>query len=309
MGQAKQRGSREQRIAESKGRLAEAPVVRELMNARRRYAEHWEVSSKHFFDAGYYDWMAGKVSGQQHVLEIGCGVGYSTLSLAQRGHSIVAIDENPSCLMAAKEKLEGRGHSVALHLRGTVNAASEQAYEVSYRQAACDTRVDILLIEGDILNDPWVVDWIRKTHRFDAVVCWLLGTHQYRPAEHRFEEYGADDQYGYRILVQNATYELADTVLRSEGVLHVVDRGGFVNDERLIDGLRQSHRDQASVTSLVVQDIDHIRYVEAGILGAMPMVWSPPDKPIDGLENSQQYPALISVTSRKPRSAPFANER
>lgn len=76
MGQAKQRGSREQRIAEAKARRPESSAVREFVSARNRYADQWEISSPHFFDAGYYDWMADKVNGRTAVLEIGCGVGY-----------------------------------------------------------------------------------------------------------------------------------------------------------------------------------------------------------------------------------------
>lgn len=301
MGQANQRGSRDQRVAEAKARNTDLPIVREVIAARRRYADQWDVSSKHFFDSGYYAWMASKVNGQKHIFEVGCGVGYSTLSLAQRSHSIVAIDENPCCLMATKERLEAAGYSVTLHLRGTIHAASERTYQVSYSEVPCDMQADVLLIEADMINDPWVKGWIRQTQQFDAVVCWLLGTHQYRAAEHRFEEYGSDDPYGFRIRTQNEVYEFSDTILKPEGILHVVDRGGFSNDERLIEGLRQSHLEQASVTSLLVEDIDHIRYTEAEASNAMPIFWTPPDKPINGLDNSQQYPSLISVISRKPR--------
>jgi hypothetical protein len=189
---------------------------------------------------------------------------------------------------------------VALHLRGDVEEAAGQTYQVSYGRVPGGASADVLLIEGDILNDPLLKQWLTQTQRFDAVVCWLLGTHQYRAAEYRFEEYGAGDQYGFRILVQNAAYELADEVLRPQGVLQVVDRGGFFDDERLIEAMKDSHREQASVTTLVVDELDHLPYVETNADHAMPMGWSPPDRPIDGVDISQQLPALISVTSIKP---------
>jgi predicted O-methyltransferase YrrM len=85
MGQAKQRGSRDQRIAQARARRAESQAARELASARSRYATQWEVNSRHFFGAGYYGWMAAKLNGLHAVLEIGCGVGYSTLTLAQLG--------------------------------------------------------------------------------------------------------------------------------------------------------------------------------------------------------------------------------
>jgi SAM-dependent methyltransferase len=301
MGQAKQRGSREQRIAQARARSAEFPAAaRELATARSRYVTQWGISSKHFFDSGYYNWMANAVDGRNRVLEIGCGVGYSTLTLAQRGHSIVAIDENPDCLNSTKERLEEHGFSVELHLRGQVKQEPGQTYQMDYGSLPDATSATVLLIEGDMLNDPGLREWLSRTHLFDAVACWLLGTHQYRAAEHRFDEYGAADQFGFRILVQNATYELADTVLSPNGMLHVVDRGGFVNDDRMVEAIKQSHREQASVTSLIVEGVDYIEYLEASGHNAMPMVYTPPDSPVDGVDLSEQFPALISVTSIKP---------
>jgi SAM-dependent methyltransferase len=300
MGQAKQRGSREQRIAQAVARSPEFAAVRELATARSRYVTQWGNSSRHFFDSGYYNWMANAVEGRNTVLEIGCGVGYSTLTLAQRGHSIVAIDENPECLTSTKEQLEAHGFAVELHLRGQVKQAPGQTYEMDYGAPPDATSETVLLIEGDMLNDPGLQEWLSRTHQFDAVVCWLLGTHRYRAAEHRFGEYGAADQFGFRILVQNATYELADIVLRPNGMLHVVDRGGFVSDDRIVEAIKQSHREQASVTSLIVESVDHIEYLEAGGHNAMPMVYTPPDSPVDGVDLTEQFPALISVTSTKP---------
>jgi len=300
MGQARQRGSKDQRIAQAKERRIELPAVRELAGARGRYATQWEISSRHFFDSGYYNWMADKVRERPAILEVGCGVGYSTLTLAQRGHSVIAIDENPDCLRSTKERLEAHGLSVNLRLRSDVEAVSQHTYEVRYGQVPDGAPANVVLIEGDMLNDPTLKRWLTQTQQFDAVVCWLLGSHQYRAAEHRFGEYGAADQFAFRILVQNAVYELADDVLKPKGILHVVDRGGFIGDERLIEGVKDSHREQASVTALVVEELDHLPYVEADAKGAMPMVCSPPDKPIDGINNSEQFPALISVTSVKP---------
>lgn len=300
MGQAKQRGSKDQRIGQAKERRIELPAVRELAAARGRYATQWEISSRHFFDSGYYNWMADKVRGRPAIFEVGCGVGYSTLTLAQRGHSVIAIDENPDCLRSTKERLESHGLSVNLSLRSDVEAVSQYTYEARYGQVPDGAPANVVLIEGDMLNDPTLKQWLTQTQQFDAVVCWLLGSHQYRAAEHRFEEYGAADQFGFRILVQNAVYELADDILKPKGILHVVDRGSFVDDKRLIEAVKDSHREQASITSLAVEEFDYLPYAEADVKGAMPMVYSPPNKPIEGIKTSEQLPALISVTSAKP---------
>lgn len=43
------------------------------------------------------------------MLEIGCGTGYSTLLLAEKGFKILAVDKNASCIVKAKELLNSRG--------------------------------------------------------------------------------------------------------------------------------------------------------------------------------------------------------
>ena len=58
------------------------------------YAEKWQASSKFFMDNGYYKYMAEIIKPYKTVLEIGCGVGYSTVSLINDGHIVIAVDKN-----------------------------------------------------------------------------------------------------------------------------------------------------------------------------------------------------------------------
>lgn len=284
-------------------RMTESPAIQNLLNARSKYVAEWEISSRHFFNSGYYDWMASKVLKQEKILEIGCGTGYATLKLAQQGHFIVAIDENPECLKSTKNRLEEHGFTVDLQLRSKTEEAAQQTYEVQYGKILEGELATVILIEGDMLNDPELKEWLTEEPRFDAIVCWLLGTHQYRAMEYRFGEYGSFSLHGFRILIQNAVYELADHALKPNGILHIVDRGGFVNDDRLIEGVMESHREQASVTSLVVKYFDHLAYAEAHSRGAISMTLTPPNKPIDGIDLADQSLSLISVISEKPLSA------
>lgn len=72
------------------------------MDEKIEYAEQWEVSSKYFYDQNYYGWMQKKIEDYNIILEVGCGTGYSTLSLLENGHKVIALDKNSECIEKAK---------------------------------------------------------------------------------------------------------------------------------------------------------------------------------------------------------------
>ncbi len=84
--------------------------------------------------------MAGLLAGRR-VLEIGCGVGFSTAALLRRGLAVLAIDALPECLAAT-------------------------------RQRGCDS--DLTLLQADLaaLNDEQKA--IIANFQPDTVVCWLM---------------------------------------------------------------------------------------------------------------------------------------
>ena len=67
------------------------------------YAERWRSSSMFFADNGYYKWMIEKVKPYKTILELGCGVGYSTLSLVNDNHMVLAVEKNHECVMRTKK--------------------------------------------------------------------------------------------------------------------------------------------------------------------------------------------------------------
>ena len=75
------------------------------------YSEQWDVSSKYFYDKGYYTWMAEKLTPYKTILEVGCGTGYSTLALVEKGYKVIALDKNPECLEKAKKLLSQKGYT------------------------------------------------------------------------------------------------------------------------------------------------------------------------------------------------------
>ena len=118
------------------------------MNEAEKYAVQWDVSAQYFYEKDYYSWMAEKLNGYKKVLEIGCGTGYSTLALAEKGFEILAVDKNRDCIIKAKELLSSRG----------IN----------------DNQV--VFIEGDVADDSFRNTLI-ESYSFDIVICWNIGTH------------------------------------------------------------------------------------------------------------------------------------
>ena len=51
------------------------------------------MSSQYFYKNEYYSWMADNLTGHKKVLEIGCGTGYSTLALLEKGYDVIAIEK------------------------------------------------------------------------------------------------------------------------------------------------------------------------------------------------------------------------
>ena len=56
-----------------------------MMTDEELYAKQWNVSAEYFYEKGYYTWMAEKLADYNVVLEIGCGTGYRTLALIEKG--------------------------------------------------------------------------------------------------------------------------------------------------------------------------------------------------------------------------------
>lgn len=246
-----------------------------LERAYAEYASRWDASSASLSGQRAYSWMADSLSGLTRVLEIGTGTGCSTLELLNRGHSVVSIDENPACLEFARRNLCSRGFQAHILFRGTKNFSAAH-YQAQYRpldgEVALPEPRAALLIEGDVCNDDRLVRWLKGQQKFDAVACWLIGTHPYRQYNEIYERRRKrglpviSSDSDYRFWTQNTVYEIADVVLRSGGKLSVIDRGKSLEQERDREQLYRSHLEQASVTSLSVQgpeQIEELEYFEA----------------------------------------------
>lgn len=105
------------------------------------FVAYWEVEGQACVRRGDYDWMAGLLTAQR-VVEIGCGVGYSTDALLSRGFAVLALDSLPECLAATRARVQGDRLTL---MQAELSTLSEEQ-------------------KGAILQ-----------FQADTVVCWLMG--------------------------------------------------------------------------------------------------------------------------------------
>lgn len=154
------------------------------------FIAYWEHEGERYARAGDYAWMASLVSGRR-VLEIGCGVGFGTEALARRQLSVLAVDNLPECLAAARQRLAGVPGAEVGFLQADVSALNEEARAAMIAFAP------------------------------DAVVCWLMGAPGDATGATRSD--AGQAVAAYRERAQRAVAELAAD-LETVRTLHYVDR-------------------------------------------------------------------------------------
>lgn len=148
---------------------------------------YWAEEGQAYVRRGDYQWMASLVPGKR-VLEIGCGLGFATRALADRGLAVFSIDTLDECLAATRQRL---GDSDVTLMAADVGMLSEEA------------RAAITAFAPD------------------TVVCWLMGA----PAETTGASGtgGGPAVVAYREKVHRAVAELAGS-LPTVNHLHFIDR-------------------------------------------------------------------------------------
>ena len=269
-----------------------------LCSHREEYAQNWSRANASLFeDNGLYEWMANFLDNYGKVLEIGTGDGRGTLALARRGHQVISIDENPFCLKMAYDLLSQQELTV-LYLQREQITFNDDCYCIGYDDIDIDlNKYNVVLIEGDILNDEKLYNWLLSSDPYDSVTCWLIGTHSSRQNNEKILDFDINSSQDYRLKTQNTIYEIADNLLRSGGLLHIVDRGEVPDTKLLRNDFINSHKDQASVTSLVVNDLNWVEYKEPDSEEAIKMIAA---IPLSGRKPNLDRMALQSITATKP---------
>lgn len=147
----------------------------------------WQREATELERAGVYNWLANRIPGKR-VLEIGCGFGCSTASLAQAEKIVFALDNRLDCLEAAKKRTPEATYGMA---------------DIHY-------------------YDPRLLDDLRLFAP-DAVVCWLAGA----PADVLPRDVPATHAVmQHRLVMQQAVVRLA-SLLESVRTVHLADRTAF----------------------------------------------------------------------------------
>ncbi|TQF09912.1 class I SAM-dependent methyltransferase [Myxococcus llanfairpwllgwyngyllgogerychwyrndrobwllllantysiliogogogochensis] len=293
--------ARQKRLARERAEaIAYAQTVQGLAFERERYAKAWsQTDAASFARGGHYAWMASFVAGHARVLEVGTGSGSGTIELLRAGHVVVSIDENPECLAIAQKRISEAGYASIIERRETVRQV-DGGHEITYGPPRTSIpTLGALLLEGDSLNDPLLCSWLQAQPQFDAVVCWLMGSHRARSFNAALGKWPAGE---YRLHTQNRLYALSDSILRSGGILQIVDRaemGASKEEEELFSrDWRSSHEEQArAFSTLRVEPVPPARPYDLPAKSGVQMGMT---LPLSGRVPSNDRSGLVSVIARKP---------
>lgn len=280
--------------------IDEADGVNKYSASQAVYARNWRTTAQHHYDKGHYRWLAEQLApyAPKRILDIGCGSGHGLVAMREVLGSdvvIVAIDENAFCLDVAAGTLRENGQQAQIVKRMTVSVGPSGFNHVA-GQLSFDHDAATTLIEADVCNDSYLASALQASGSFDAVTIWLTGVHMMRQFNVHVRAKGVASDGDHRLYVQNASYELADSLLRPGGVLQVGDRAHMPDSKLLEDDILRAHGEQASVTSLEVKGLTYRPYDEPEHRRT-PMGVTPG---LNGIVPNEIRLALISVISEKP---------
>ena len=200
-----------------------------LHEAQEDYIKHWKKNAEQHFRDGDYDWVASlvKKSDAQRILEIGCGVGYSTLALAHRGIQALSLDSIPEAIEETLNLLNSYGVSVGILGDGTKPEMILKQADVieDYETVSSYTKwIDLILIcnPGGKLETDLTKSEIEILH-------WG------KYSDDQMQEETAQSLHKWALLI--AAARLAK---ENEKKLVIVDRGGIEELEPVLDVMQIS---------------------------------------------------------------------
>jgi len=246
--------------------IDESRGLQRLEASRQLYVKQWKTNSSSFSEQGCYDWMAAQLDGikPKRIFDVGCGLGVGLLELCQRFNPerVVSIDENRNCIQSSELLFRSKGFDCDALLRMPSEAPADRVHALTIIPNLIVSGKQIVLIESDLMIDPELEPFLTSQNKFDAVTVWLVGTHFVRDECLNLKDISYKTPGEYRLQVQNRVYVLADKILRTGGVLHVVDRGEPLTEEFLRQDHIRGHCEQAEPTSLKFMSLDWRYYDE-----------------------------------------------
>lgn len=281
-----------------------SPPEGRVRAARRVYDSNWQKNAAHYASQGCYKWMALQLKpfAPKRILDIGCGDGSGLLAILTElpfeNFTIISIEENSECINTTQKNLYSKGYASTIIHRMEAQSMQNRQHILTTETGKLEEHPGVTLIEGDILvEDDELVSFLLDLPKFDAVMVWLIGTHFLRNECVNIAPLKIQSSGEYRLSVQNIVYELADKVLRSGGVLQIVDRGEVPATDELKQDFLNAHGEQASVTSLEVKSLDYMIYTEVKDAKKIKMIATPGTS--GRIPDMLRY-AMLSIISIKP---------
>lgn len=279
--------------------IDEAPTKEKYVAGQKVYAKHWSRTSELHFASRLYHWMAERLSpfAPSKIFDVGCGSGHGLIALFDTlpAIQVVSVEENASCMAIAERTIAKKGVPTKAIFRLEVHH-SGSGYFFEAGAVPTPFPAGCILIEGDVCNDPRLIEALLASEQFDAVTVWLSGTHMMRPQHADVKRNNIKSDGSHRLYVQNSTYDLAEKILRPGGVLQIVDRTEVPDTDLMRGDMLDAHREQASTTSLKVILLDYLKYTEPPE-SRMPMKVTPG---LSGRLPDRPDIAITSVISQKP---------
>jgi SAM-dependent methyltransferase len=213
-------------------------INKEIQNivraARQTYSNEWFESSKAYLEKGFYKWCLNSIEGKHRVLEIGCGVGFSTIEIINANHVVVSIEENPSMLDFTEKNLK-ESNIEFKSVRRERFLSTENGYNIEY--SSINDVIDQshnTIIEGNILTDYNLRNWLVRNPPFDAVICWFMGVHGAIAKNDEIRSNLNLTEYEpmrYRQSVHGELCKIGDLILKQGGIFNFIDRTQYFENE------------------------------------------------------------------------------
>ncbi len=212
-----------------------------MENSKSQYLEQWKETSSFFETNDCYKWMSGTlakyIKSPRRILDIGCGAGEGIVSLLKQfGCQIICLEENDRCMKLTEKRIKSEGYDIQCIERIESNLDNASQYALSYanyyrKDALKNINLDskVLIIQSDLYDyqeDDELYDLISSL-QFDAVTCWLLGTHPLHLLNENIQDIAKGDWFLARYYAQQISCIMANSILRSGGIFNIVDRLGY----------------------------------------------------------------------------------
>jgi len=243
-----------------------------LIFDKKKYVNDWQNDTEYFFEQGYYNWMADclfKKINPENILDIGCGNGNGIIELIKNENvkNIISIEENEYCIDNAYKRLNEKGINVKIIKRNEPIFKGKGFFNTKFTELNDFEFARVNIIQGDIAHDKMLQEYLFK-QKFDAVTCWLIGTHDSMGYNIDYIESGAKNPEYYDLIVRKKLFELSDIILNQKGYFNIVDRGEVPYTQELMQGAVKVYKMLSSSSNIRLdEDIKFIEYkpLENGI--------------------------------------------